>query len=389
MWSTYTESGLGSAFALAMKIRQTTSLVALISAFALGACSGSSDQPSTAPTSESGPGAQSSAVGDVRIPFTPANDVELIDFLVPHHQMAIAMAAMEVERGASSELKQMAQQMMDAQRAEIAEMKTARQALTGGAEVPAPPADTHADADMKAMQGMSGAMLDQAFLAEMIAHHAAALSPVERAMPHLARDDMKALARKVFDTQAREIGEMNAMRTGLPDESPVGGMTSLTQDRRVPFTPGNDVAFIDFFVPHHRMALEMAKIEVAQGGRADVKAMAQKMIEDQTKEIDRMLAARAAVVGSSDVPAPPSDAVSEANLAAMRASSGAALDAMFLEKMSAHHAAALPSSLRARAFLVNADMIALAAKIYDAQATQIGQMTSIREQLAASNSPSH
>lgn len=42
---------------------------------------------------------------------SPASDVEFIDAMVPHHRMAIHMADMELARGESAEIKDMAEAM--------------------------------------------------------------------------------------------------------------------------------------------------------------------------------------------------------------------------------------------------------------------------------------
>jgi uncharacterized protein (DUF305 family) len=50
-------------------------------------------------------------------------DAAFIDMMIPHHEGAIAMAKVELEKGDDSELKTLAQQILDAQQREIAEMR--------------------------------------------------------------------------------------------------------------------------------------------------------------------------------------------------------------------------------------------------------------------------
>lgn len=57
--------------------------------------------------------------------IAPANDADA-DFLlmmIPHHQSAIDMAVVELEHGKDEETRAMAQQIIDAQEQEIAQMK--------------------------------------------------------------------------------------------------------------------------------------------------------------------------------------------------------------------------------------------------------------------------
>lgn len=55
-----------------------------------------------------------------------------------------------------------------------------------------------------------------------------------------------------------------------------------TQNREV------DRMFIEMMVPHHQSANEMARIELQKGNNAEVKKLAQKIIDEQTREIQQM-----------------------------------------------------------------------------------------------------
>ncbi len=59
-------------------------------------------------------------------------DRAFIDAMIPHHQSAIDMARVELEQGDDEETLAMAQKVIDAQEAEIAEMDSMRQELSGG-----------------------------------------------------------------------------------------------------------------------------------------------------------------------------------------------------------------------------------------------------------------
>jgi uncharacterized protein (DUF305 family) len=146
------------------------------------------------------------------IPFIAQNDVQYIDAMVPHHLMAIDMAQMVLDRGASVQIKAIAQAIKDAQGPEIAAMKAVRKTLTGSDVIPTPPRDPYLDKMMMDMEAMSGAQLDMMFLKSMIGHHSEAIAIAERALDQLNRADMKANAEAVISDQAREIGEMQALR---------------------------------------------------------------------------------------------------------------------------------------------------------------------------------
>lgn len=165
----------------------------------------SDDEPSptvAAPADETAVPVQ----GDRRIPFTPADDVAFIDFFVDHHTRAIEMATHVVERGERTDVREMAQNVITVQRAEIDEMRRARAELMGTADSPPRPIDAHMMAEMEEMARLSGEMLDRMFLEDMIAHHAAGIAPAERSTSRLQRADMRALAQRIFDAQSKKSG---------------------------------------------------------------------------------------------------------------------------------------------------------------------------------------
>lgn len=61
-------------------------------------------------------------------------DADFLIMMIPHHQSAIDMAEVELEHGTDADTREMAQQIIDAQKGEIAEMKAMLQRM--GVEVP-------------------------------------------------------------------------------------------------------------------------------------------------------------------------------------------------------------------------------------------------------------
>ena len=66
-------------------------------------------------------------------------DADFLLMMIPHHQSAIDMARIELEQGEDEETKAMAQAVIDAQEAEIAEMRAMLERM--GVEAPAAPAE--------------------------------------------------------------------------------------------------------------------------------------------------------------------------------------------------------------------------------------------------------
>jgi uncharacterized protein (DUF305 family) len=230
--------------------------------------------------------------GDRRIPFTPRSDLAFVDYFIAHHEMAIAMAEEVVERGSTQTVIELAQSIITTQSDEVATLEGIRAELDG--ESDPMPADPHSEADMDHMSGMTGVELDTMFLLDMIPHHATALPSAHRAIPYLERAELVQMAEQIEAAQAREIGEIRALLAQLgvttagEDMAPAGGDRAdhgLIGDRRIPLTPEDDVEFIDFFVPHHQVAVEMADHVIAHGENAEIVAMAEAMQTTQTADV--------------------------------------------------------------------------------------------------------
>lgn len=191
--STARSSGTPDAF---QKTMRTLSLVLFCSAI-LGCNSNDTDQ------------------GDpVRPPAIPANDVQFIDSLAPHHQLAIDMADEELARGATNDVKQMATMMKDMQTSEIQMMESMRQQMNGTALQPQPN-DPHGEQDMAQLAQLSGIDLDRAFLDHMIPHHAGAVEMAHRALPNLTNPALQKMAQDTIVNQTREMNKLLDMRERL------------------------------------------------------------------------------------------------------------------------------------------------------------------------------
>ena len=62
----------------------------------------------------------------------------------------------------------------------------------------------------------------------------------------------------------------------------------MMQNMHVPYTGNADVDFRTHMIPHHQGAIEMAKVALKHAKDPETKRMAQKIIDDQEKEIAEM-----------------------------------------------------------------------------------------------------
>lgn len=300
----------------------------------------------------------------------PPTDLELIDMMIPHHEMAIQMADQELARGADPRVREMASMIKSAQLQEIAEMRAIRQQLTGDPNPPpASPPDPHAEADMALLMSLSGEDLDEAFLTHMIPHHSMAIINAHRLLPQLRRPDLRRMAIQIFESQADEIPRMQELREAL-DARPWPTVSAMVI---------GDLAFIDEMVPHHRMAIEMAEQVIRRGSSRQVRQLARTMKRKQLEEIAIMLAAREKLTGTCEEPPPMPDPHAEENLWLMKHLSGHRLDHVFLVHVIPHHAQAIVISHDALPSLERPELRELAIRIFEDQAREIGEIQRLRE----------
>jgi len=148
-------------------------------------------------------------------------DLRFIDGMTPHHEGAIAMAQEALQKSKRPEIKQLAQNIIDAQQQEMGQMKTWRSTWYSKANA----TPMMYDAQMGHMMPMSEAMrssmmmnedlgaaddqFDLRFLNAMIPHHQGAVTMAQQALEKSDRPEIKQLAQNILDSQQKEIDQMN------------------------------------------------------------------------------------------------------------------------------------------------------------------------------------
>jgi uncharacterized protein (DUF305 family) len=156
-------------------------------------------------------------------PLTGADlDRAFVQGMVPHHQAAIDMATVEVQKGTDPRTKAMAQAIVTDQHREIAQMTQIAQAqfnLTPMKEMSGP-LGTLMGVPLSMDMSKMGADLaaapntDHAFLTMMMPHHASATLMADEENNHGGDSELKTLSQSIIAAQAKEIGEMQALLTG-------------------------------------------------------------------------------------------------------------------------------------------------------------------------------
>jgi uncharacterized protein (DUF305 family) len=193
---------------------------ALLAGVVLSACGSSSDHGSMP-----GMGAATSAApaGSATATFSDA-DVTFAQEMIPHHQQAVAMAALAGTRATDPEVKALAAQIKAAQDPEIATMtgwlsawgEPAPAASMGGMDMGGGSMPgMMSDADMRKLGAASGKNFDTQFLQMMIEHHQGAISMANDEVAGGRNPDAVALAKQIITAQQGEIDTMKKILARL------------------------------------------------------------------------------------------------------------------------------------------------------------------------------
>jgi uncharacterized protein (DUF305 family) len=151
---------------------------------------------------------------------------------------------------------------------------------------------------MKAMK-MTGDM-DIDFANMMIAHHQAAIDMANIEVHQGTDEALKTMAKAMIAAQEIEIAafrkifnniKMPAMNERASQSTMMETMDKMmTSMSSAPMTGNMNKDFALMMIPHHEGAISMAKEQLAKGKNAELKNLAQKIIDDQTREIADMKA---------------------------------------------------------------------------------------------------
>jgi uncharacterized protein (DUF305 family) len=142
------------------------------------------------------------------------SDERFIDAMVPHHQGAVEMAQVALKNAEYEEVKQLSEDIVTAQEAEIEELKAIKRQNFGSSRVPM----QMGAGEMQAM-GMTdpGELankdpFDKAFIDAMIPHHRSAIEMAQVALKESDNPEIREIARNIVGAQKKEIAQMQEWR---------------------------------------------------------------------------------------------------------------------------------------------------------------------------------
>jgi uncharacterized protein (DUF305 family) len=133
--------------------------------------------------------------------------------MVPHHQGAIDMAEVALERAEQPELRQLAENVIVDQEAEIEELRSIKEQEFGDLEVPPEMSSVEMMGTMQDPRELEREEpFDQAFIDAMIPHHESAISMAEVANEESGNPRIQNLAQRIIEAQESEIEQMTEWR---------------------------------------------------------------------------------------------------------------------------------------------------------------------------------
>lgn len=138
-------------------------------------------------------------------------DRHFIEQMIPHHEDAIAMADIALQKTQRPEIKSLANDIKRTQSAEIEQMRNWYKDWFG--------TDVPKNTAVVGMHGMMGGQdnfeeltnasdFDKAFIEEMVRHHEMAVMMATMLKNSTTRSEMKDLAQNIIDAQTKEINNM-------------------------------------------------------------------------------------------------------------------------------------------------------------------------------------
>ncbi|HMN99275.1 MAG TPA: DUF305 domain-containing protein [Miltoncostaeaceae bacterium] len=186
-------------------------VVALGAGLGIGAAVWAGGDHGGGSTGHSSNGMMDSSDDTLMMTTGPLDERSFMEQMVPHHESAIAMATLALEKARRPEVRRLAQQIIDAQGTEVAEMRDWHREWFGS-ELRPSSEGPHASMDMGPLEEATGEDFDRAFLRMMISHHASAIMMAEAVMMDEPRTQVGDLASEVVAAQAAEIGQMQRWR---------------------------------------------------------------------------------------------------------------------------------------------------------------------------------
>ncbi|TVR73998.1 MAG: DUF305 domain-containing protein [Sphaerobacteraceae bacterium] len=140
------------------------------------------------------------------------DDETFLAAMIEHHEGAVDMAEIALDRAEQEELRQMAQEIIEAQEAEIDQMQAWLDEWFDGGHGDHGISHEEMGMDMDMDEFREAEPFDLAFIDEMIIHHEGAIDMARAILDTTERDELREMAEEIIEAQEEEIQQMREWR---------------------------------------------------------------------------------------------------------------------------------------------------------------------------------
>ena len=143
-----------------------------------------------------------------------------------------------------------------------------------------------------------GASDAEYYINQMIPHHQCAIDMAKYEIANGKNSEMIQLAKSILAEQQSEIIQLEIIRKGLKNQSPITASfkssVDMAMDAMMKTMPaeqpdrGSDRMFAEVMLPHHQAAIDMSKEMFANAGDSQLLAFVKMLISNEQIDIDQM-----------------------------------------------------------------------------------------------------
>ena len=150
---------------------------------------------------------------------------------------------------------------------------------------------------------LKGDAFDEAYIADMLAHHEGALNMSEQAMAATAHEEIRTLASNIVQSQSAELMKMRTWQKEWGYKETMGGghgshggagmdmggdMVEMQNKLQGLTGEAYDKEFLKQMIIHHEQAIEMSQYAETNAKHQEIKDLASSVMSEQKTEIDQM-----------------------------------------------------------------------------------------------------
>jgi len=130
---------------------------------------------------------------------------------------------------------------------------------------------------------------DQGFIDHMVPHHEMAVMMADDALSKASNPKTKEFARMIKQKQPPEVQQLKNWRQQWYGSAQTPPMDH-SDYQAMSAGPDYDRKWTQMMIEHHQMAVDTSKQTLSTAKRSEIKQLAQKIIDDQSKEIQQLQA---------------------------------------------------------------------------------------------------